>query len=177
MKNLLFVFIGAGLLCLLVSWGYDGHYAVAKLAKSHSTPEAQAGVKNLLGHKSMADVASYADEIRSDPAYRSTGEFHFLNIQLGLSYEQFEAYVRNDQKPNIYKALIGFTNELRDPTTSKSKKEFALDFIIHLVGDAHQPMHVSRAEDRGGNNTSVTFLNMGTNLHGLWDDGLLAKQK
>jgi len=176
MKKPLCLFVGLVLSFILVSWGYDGHYAVGAIANNHLSPNAQAAVKNLLGHKSMADVASYADELRSDPGYKSTGEFHFVNIPLGLNYEQFSAYVKSDSRENIYKGIIGFMHQLQDPKTNKSTKEFALEFLIHLVGDAHQPMHISRVEDKGGNSTSVTFLNGGTNLHSLWDSGLLFHQ-
>src|ERR1700744_2336083 len=159
MKNLLRFCVALLLGITLISWGYDGHYAVADIAQRHLTPEAQQAVKDLLGRKSMADVSSYADDIRQDPAYKSTGDFHFLNVPLGYTFEQFTAYIRNDPKQNIYTGISGFVHELEDPKSSKSKKEFALEFIIHLVGDAHQPMHVSRAQDKGGNTTSVTFLN------------------
>jgi len=175
-KNIAFALLTA-LCCILISWGYDGHYAVAKIAENHLTPNAQLAVKSLLGHKSMADVSSYADELRSDPAYKSTAALHFLNIPLGYNFDQFSAAVKNSRQENIYTGLVGCINELKDAKNSKSKKELALELLIHFAGDSHQPMHISRAEDKGGNSTSVTFLGSGTNLHGLWDSGLLDHQK
>jgi len=177
MKRYTLLAFGLILSFVLVSWGYEGHYAVAAIAENHLTPNAKAAVKNLLGRKTMADVSSFADDLRSDPAYASTKDLHYLNIPLGNSYEQFSVLVKNSRNENIYTGIAGCINELKDPNSSKSKKEFALELLIHFVGDAHQPMHVSRAEDKGGNATSVTFLGGGTNLHSLWDSGLLDHQK
>ena len=176
MKKRLTLFVGIILSLVLVSWGYDGHYAIAEIAQNHLSPSARLAVKNLLGHRTMADVASYADELRSEPAYKATGSLHYVNVPLGYSFDEFSAYIKNDKENNIYKGIAGCINQLKDPASSKSKKQFALEFLIHLVGDSHQHMHVSRPEDKGGNLTSVTFLNAGTNLHSLWDSGLLDHQ-
>ncbi len=177
MKRYFSIAAGIILSLVLVSWGYEGHYVVAEIAQRHLSPNAQTAVKNILGHKTMADVASYADELRSDPAYKATGALHFLNIPLGYTFEQFSAFVKNDRNQNIYSGLVGCINTLKDPAAGKSKKAFALEFLIHLAGDSHQPMHVSRAEDKGGNTISVTFLGTGTSLHSLWDSGLIDHQK
>ena len=176
MKNRLILLAGIIVSLTFVSWGYDGHYAIAEIAQNHLSPSALVALKNLLGHKKMADVASYADELRSDPAYKATGSLHYVNVPLGYTFDEFSAFVKNDNENNIYKGITGCINQLQDPAASKSKKQFALEFLIHLVGDSHQPMHVSRPEDKGGNLTSVTFLNAGTNLHSLWDSGLLEHQ-
>jgi hypothetical protein len=177
MKKLTSITFGLILCLVLISWGYEGHYAVADIAGRHLTPNAQAAVMNLLGHKTMADVSSYADDLRSDPAYASTKDLHFLNIPMGYTYEQFSDYIKNSRTQNVYTGIVGCINELKDPKSSKSKKVFSLELLIHFVGDCHQPMHVSRAEDKGGNATSVTFLGGGTNLHSLWDSGLIEHQK
>jgi len=177
MKKYASLVVGLALSLVLISWGYEGHYAVANIAQNHLTPNAQAAVKNLLGRKTMADVASYADDLRSDPAYAGTKDLHYLNIPLGFTFDEFVAYIKNSHTGNVYTGILSCINELKDPNTGKSKKEFALELLIHFVGDAHQPMHVSRIEDKGGNATGVTFMNGGTNLHSLWDSGLLEHQK
>jgi len=176
MKKPLFFFITLALSLTFISWGYDGHYAVGAIAANHLSPNAQVAVKNLLGHKSMADVASYADELRANPAFKETGPLHYLNIEPGLNFDQFTNFIKTDQKTNIYQGIGSAIRDLQDPKAGKSKKEFALEFLIHLVGDAHQPMHVSREEDKGGGTIGVKFLNDNTNLHGLWDFGLLDHQ-
>src|ERR1700761_2159066 len=156
-KNRLFVCMTV-LSLILISWGYDGHYAVAKIAENHLTPNAQLAIKNLLGHKSM-------------------GALHYVNIPLGYTFEQFSVAIKNGREGNLYTGMSACVNDLKNPAKGKSQKEFALELLIHFVADAHQPMHVSRAEDKGGNSVGVTFLNGGTNLHSLWDSGLLDHQK
>ena len=66
---------------------------------------------------------------------------------------------------------------LRDKNSSKADKKFAVVFLIHLLGDLHQPMHVGRAEDQGGNLVPINFFKETTNLHSLWDTKLIDFQK
>lgn len=167
----------AGLLTLvLISWGVVGHKTVAAIAENHLTANAKGAIQSLLGNESIADVASWADEVRNEPEYRETGPWHYVNLSIGMSYEQFASAVTAQGKNNIYGALLNCQNELKSKTTSREQKITALKFIVHFVGDAHQPMHVSRAEDKGGNTIQVQFDGKGTNLHSLWDSKLIDKQ-
>lgn len=109
----------------------------------------------------------------SDPAYKQTAPWHFINAPLGLSFEDFKAKVSGGDQANVYTAILAQEKILTDPASSHEQKVVALKFIVHFVGDIHQPMHVSKAEDKGGNTIQVNFLGRGTNLHGLWDTGLL----
>jgi hypothetical protein len=96
---------------------------------------------------------------------------------MGYSYDEFSAFVKNEKTGNIYNGIIGCINQLKDPNIGKAEKEFALKLLIQFVGDCHQPMHVSRAEDKGGGSINVMFLGGATSLHGLWDSGLILHQK
>lgn len=156
----------------LVSWGVTGHRAIGKIAEKHLSLKAQEAVKDLLGTQSMADVSTYADQVRSQEQYKYTAPWHYINMPSGLSEADFKAEVIKQEKDNVYRALIKCKNDLTDPAKSREEKIFALKFIIHMVGDLHQPMHVSRSEDQGGNKIKVTFLGKPGNLHGLWDSGL-----
>src|ERR1700747_3030888 len=80
---------------LLVSWGVTGHRTVGKIAENHLTPKALAGVHDLLGDVSLADVSTWADEVRGKPEYRQTGPWHYINLPLGLNYEEFKNKVEN----------------------------------------------------------------------------------
>jgi hypothetical protein len=175
-KSLLYIFT-VTLCFFLISWGYDGHHAIAKIAENHLSPNAASAVKNILGHESMADVSSYADEMRSEPAFKATGVFHYIDIPVGYNFEQFSSTVKAGANANIYGALISAIRDLKNPSKGRTQKSLALKFLIHLAGDSHQPMHVGRAEDRGGNNINVVFLGQSNNLHGLWDDGLLEHER
>lgn len=162
---------------VLISWGYEGHHAIAAIGENHLTPKAEQAVKSLLLGATMADVSTYADDIKNQPDYKTTSTFHYLDIPAGYNYEQFSAAIKNSSDQNIYSGLVACINDLRSPAKTSAQKTFALKMLIHLVGDCHQPMHVGRTEDRGGNKTMVRFLGIGTDLHGLWDDGLLTHQK
>jgi hypothetical protein len=161
---------------VLVSWGRTGHRTIGKLAANHLTPKAQAAVQELLGNESLADVSSWADEVRGQEAYKKTGSWHFLNLPLGLNYGEFQKMVMSMTEENVYSALIHVQKTLKDNSASKESKLEALKFLIHFVGDLHQPMHISRAEDKGGNTIQLNYEEKGTNLHSLWDTKLLEKQ-
>jgi hypothetical protein len=161
----------------LLSWGVLGHRTVAKIAGMHLTPNARAAVEYYLGNQTMSDVSTYPDEILREEQYRYTAPWHYINVTLGYDYGQFSAAVHNLQGDNVYTALQKCENDLRDHSKTKDEKAFALKFVIHLVGDLHQPMHVSRAEDKGGNTIKVTFNGQDANLHSLWDTRLIEHQE
>lgn len=169
-----FAFVTVAL--VLVSWGKTGHRTIGKLAANHLTPNAQAAVQDLLGNESLADVASWADEVRGQEEYKKTGSWHFLNLPLGLSYPEFQKAVTAMTDESVYSALMNTEKTLKDPHASKESKVVALKFVVHFVGDLHQPMHISRAEDKGGNTIQLNYEDKGTNLHSLWDTKLLEHQ-
>ncbi|WCT10218.1 S1/P1 nuclease [Mucilaginibacter jinjuensis] len=160
----------------LVSWGVTGHRAVAQIAENHLTPNARLAVKKLLGNESLADVSTYADELRSNPQYKYTAPWHFVNLPSGYTFDQFANAITNSPGDNGYKALLNFEHELGDPTKSRTQKALALKFIVHIVGDLHQPMHVSHAEDKGGNNIQIIHSGYNESLHSLWDEGIIDHQ-
>jgi hypothetical protein len=153
---------------LLISWGPKGHRAVATIAQKHLTSNTAYVVSAYLKGENMADVSTWADENRD----KTTAPWHFLNIPLGLSHEQFVQAVQQSDN-NVYTAILKVEATLKDKTLSPDQKNEALKYLIHLVGDAHQPMHVSRKEDKGGNTIQVRFDSKGTNLHSLWDSKLI----
>jgi hypothetical protein len=161
---------------LFLSFGFIGHKSVGKIAEDSLTPKAKAAVKDLLGNETLAGVSTWADEVRSQPEYKSTASWHFLNLPLGLSYEEFVQQVESMNNGNVYSALIKAEHDLMNPSISKEKKIEALKFVVHFVGDMHQPMHISRAEDKGGNTIQLNYNGKGTNLHSLWDSKLIETQ-
>jgi hypothetical protein len=173
-RKLLLVF---GIACsiALISWGYVGHQVVAEVAEQHTDIRVLPIIEKLLNGKKMGDVASWADEVRNQPDYKHTSPWHFLNVPIGLTYSQFIKEVHDQKQENIYTAILNQEKILSDKQATNDQKSEALKFLIHLVGDAHQPMHVSRAEDKGGNTIQVQFDGRGTNLHSLWDTRLIDK--
>lgn len=167
MKKLFnFCLIGASI--ALISWGFKGHRAVATIAQKHLTSNTAYVVSAYLKGESMAEVATWADENENN----MTAAWHFLNLPLGLTHEQFVKAV-GESDNNVYSAILKTEASLTDKSLTPDQKNEALKYLIHLVGDAHQPMHVSRKEDKGGNTIQVRFDDKGTNLHSLWDSKLI----
>jgi len=164
----LFIFCLLGTSIALISWGFKGHRAIASIAQKHLTSNTAYVVSAYLKGESMSSVATWADENRT----ATTAPWHFLNLPLGLTHEQFVKYV-SESDNNVYTAILKAEANLKDKSLSADQKNEALKYLIHLVGDAHQPMHISRKEDKGGNTIQVRFDNMGTNLHSLWDSKLI----
>lgn len=150
-------------------WGVSGHRVVATLAEERLTQEARREVNRLLGQP-MAAVAPWADEIRG--ARPTTAGWHFINLSvIDTGYQPARDCPKG--KGCIVKALDSLIAVLGDRKNSARNRAEALRFVIHLVGDLHQPLHVADRGDRGGNNVSLRVLNRTTNLHSFWDSGVL----
>lgn len=171
------------LLCLLActslahAWNGAGHRLVANLAEPHLSPAARAEVQRLLaleGASTMADVASWADDLRDrddDLARRST-RWHFVNMaEDGCAFDAARHCPEGDC---VVAAIRDQAAILADRGRTDAERLQALKFVIHFVGDAHQPMHAGYGHDRGGNRVQVHVHGKGSNLHALWDDDLLA---
>lgn len=155
------------------SWGKTGHRVVAEIAERNLDPVAKKGIKDLLGVDTLARIANYSDEIRSDRAYDYTSTWHYTSIPTGKTY--FDQ--KRNKEGDIIEALFRMDETLRDPKKSKEDKAFALKFMVHLMGDVHQPLHVGLAEDRGGNNVRVKWFKAESNLHTIWDESIIDFQQ
>lgn len=173
MNRSLFILLIPFLALSLISWGSKGHRQIAATAEKHLHPGVKKEIYNLLGETSIVKVSTWADQARNQAAYKYTTPWHYVNLPADLNYQAFRNSLKNDKKSNLYNGLLKSIQTLKDPQSSQAQKQTALKFVIHLVADAHQPMHVSRAADKGGSRIQVRFNNQGTNLHQLWDSGLL----
>jgi S1/P1 Nuclease len=159
------------------------HTTVAIIAENNLSPRAKTAVAQILNGRTLADVCNYPDEIQNDPEYSYTKRWHYINIPKNLDYNEFKNYVLQDATPNIYSNLLIDINYLKNPATIKidasrlrDGEEHMLTWIVHLVCDAHQPMHVGRAGDDGGDNVKVYFNGRTTNLYKVWESGLIERQ-
>jgi hypothetical protein len=168
MKKSIYIALVLGAAFCLISWGFKGHRAIATIAQKHLTSNTAYVVSAYLKGDAMADVATWADENKNP----KTAPWHYLNLPLGLGYEAFKKQVAQSDN-NIYTAILKTEASLKDKNLSVEEKNEALKYLIHLIGDAHQPMHVSRKEDKGGNTIQLRFDDKGTNLHSLWDSKLI----
>lgn len=148
---------------------------MGQIAENHLSPKAVQGVRGLLGPDSLAEVANWADEIRSDPSRKAADPWHYVNIPDGQTYDSME----KNQAGDILVALQRFEAVLRDPAAATPAKIEALKFLVHFVGDLHQPLHAGKRDDLGGNRVAVYWFRAteATNLHSVWDDLLIDSEK
>ena len=159
------------------AWGVLGHRIVGQIAESYLTPQARLAVSRILGNESIAISSNWADFIKSDPSYSYLGPWHYADIEDGMNFTQLQNYFQRDTATDAYTKLNFLINALKNKSLPKDQQLMYLRLVIHIVGDLHQPMHVGRKEDAGGNKVRLTWFNDPTNLHGVWDEKLVNFQQ
>jgi hypothetical protein len=153
------------------AWGPEGHEIVAAIAAANLTPAARAQVTALLGPPPMMVLESnWADEIRADRP--ETSAWHYVNVELGsLGYDARRDCPGGDC---VVAQIARDMAVLGDVHAARVARIEALRFLIHFIGDVHQPLHVADDHDKGGNSRFL-FLHGGrTNLHRIWDTDVVA---
>ena len=156
----------------LFAWGPEGHSLVAHIAETQLTAAAKARVAEILGpDETMVSVSSWADQVR--PARAETGPWHYVDIPIDKPHLDM---ARDCPKGDCVLAKIEeFRKTVKDAAAPAEKRREALMFLIHFVGDMHQPLHCSDNHDKGGNDVKIQFMDRKGNLHSLWDSGLLGR--
>ncbi|MEO5565216.1 MAG: S1/P1 nuclease [Luteimonas sp.] len=179
-----------------MAWSALGHRLVGALAERHLGPAAEAQVKLLLAGEpdpTLAGVADWADRLRDlDPErFKATSRWHYINTPPGESC----AYVPERDCPDgqcVIAAIDAQRKILADRSQSLAARRDALKFVVHFIGDVHQPMHANNRDDRGGNSYQISLRTdqqpeayarksyvdgvMGTNLHSIWDYYILGSE-
>jgi hypothetical protein len=157
-------------------WGATGHQIVGEIAWRHLDSKAQAEVARLLAgdDETLAYASTWADRVRSDHAYDWASPLHYINGPQGA--EDLDL-ARDCAEPRgcVVGAIERFRAVLADPDAPLAERREALKWVAHFVGDVHQPLHASYAEDRGGNRLLVTFFGEPVNLHYLWDNSIISR--
>lgn len=159
-------------------WGQTGHRISGEIAEQFLTEEAKTAIKALIGPESLAEASTYADEMRSAPDefwQKTANPYHYVTLKNDPHYHSSDCPPQGD----AVSALNSFTATLRNPDSSREDKQLALRFIVHIIGDLHQPLHVSSAarQDKGGNMIKVSFFRDDSNLHRVWDSALIDHQQ
>lgn len=154
------------------AWNAVGHRIIAEIAYQNLSNKARRQVDNILGKRGMVYTASWADEIKSDTIYPYSHVWHYQNLRAGMTHEDLDYLYTHPtaEGQHLYYALDSLTNYLK--TTDKTEPD-VLKFVVHLMGDFFQPMHVGHPEDKGGNKTQMRWFGKGANLHSVWDRYLL----
>jgi len=150
-------------------WGANGHRVVAQIAEENLSSVARELINKLLNGKSLVSVSTFADDIKSDPKYRKYNSWHYVNIDSDKNYGDLVPNENGD----IIKAIKKCILILKDKNQSINEKEFYLKLLVHFIGDIHQPLHVGRLEDRGGNDIKVKWFGKPSNLHRVWDSEII----
>jgi len=170
-------------ICLLLlhgpagAWGAQGHRLIAALAWAELTPQAREGIAVLLAGEpdpTLQGIATWADRLRGDDRDlgRRSARWHYVNIAAhGCEYEAASACRGGDC---VVEAIRAQAAILADRTRPLDARRQALKFVVHFVGDVHQPLHAGYRHDKGGNTVQISVDGDGSNLHRLWDSGLFA---
>jgi hypothetical protein len=155
------------------AWGKNGHRIIGAIAEHNLSGEARARVAQILGNETFDEASTWADDMRSDPDpfWRKTSTpWHFVTVA-GHDYDTAPS------EGDALTALENFQKILVRRDATMKDRQMALRFIIHLVGDLHQPLHVGKGTDKGGNEVQVTFFGRQTNLHSVWDTELVEQEQ
>ncbi|MDQ6705022.1 MAG: S1/P1 nuclease [Acidobacteriota bacterium] len=179
-------------------WRCDGHQIVALIAESHLNPRALAGVMDLLRSQpfdhstrkfwvdgpadAMADSSTWADDVKRE---EKNGPWHYIDIPRGVEHADLRAYCEpvgpsvdgKDRPGCILTAMRYEQGILRDEAAAPADRAKALRYLIHFMGDLHQPLHTTDNNDHGGNCVPLQFLDAPkrSNLHDVWDYQVLER--
>ena len=173
MKKLVLVLFSFLLMVESFGWGVTGHRATGLIAEQYLNTKARKRIKQILGQESLAMVSTWMDEIRSDSTYNYTIDWHWTTIPDGGKYEDVEG----NPDGKVLMMIEKFTKELKSgKLTAKQETEY-LKMLVHMVGDIHQPLHVGKPGDRGGNEVKVNWAGGDSNLHRVWDSDMIDDTK
>ena len=177
----------AALICSqALAWGDLGHEVTALIAYRHLSPTARAALDALLASDTdtltagdFASRATWADKYRN--AHRETAAWHFVDIEIDrpdlkdacFGFPTLQGGQSASQGPAqdcVVNKIDEFAAELKNPSTPAAERLLALKFLIHFMGDLHQPLHAADHHDRGGNCIGLSPpQGAQNNLHAYWD--------
>ena len=155
----------------LLAWGPTGHRVVAQIAYDNLNCRARHRVDRVLGKHGIIYWSTWADNIKSDTIYPESYDWHFQDLDSGLSDSAGLADLTHYPTVggNLFRAMDSLVNLLRhDPGNVD-----ALRFLIHIASDRFCPMHMGHLEDLGGNTIRFDWFKQPYNLHRLWDEGII----
>jgi hypothetical protein len=159
-----------------LAWGPEGHAIVAEIAEARLTDAARAQVAQLLtqeNHQHLDEVASWADDYRV--SHPETGGWHYVDIPLSTA-----AYDANRDCAGgncVVVQIQSFAATLGNKNAAPADRLVALKFVVHFVGDIHQPLHAEDDDDKGGNDVHITYFGKSTNLHSVWDGRIIEQAR
>ncbi|QAA81182.1 S1/P1 Nuclease [Aequorivita sp. H23M31] len=176
MYRILFLFVFVlfySVPALAEDWGVTGHRVVGEIAEKYLDRKASKAISVLLDGHSLAFVGPFGDDIKSNREFDSFKPWHYVNFPFG---ERYETYPKSEEG-DIINGIYACITILKDEKSSKDEKAFYLKLLVHFIGDLHQPLHIGKLDDKGGNDFQVRWFGNGTNLHKVWDSEMLDSYK
>ena len=177
MKTINSFFTFALLLVSISLSAYDGvgHRIVASIAYQNLTEKARNQADAILGKRGIIHESTWADEIRSDKKYDYSYPWHYQNLRDSLTTADLKTALENPKSDgeHLFYAIDLMKSRLKKDKTDAE----ALKFLVHFMADLHQPMHLGRKEDLGGNKVDWKWFGKTINLHSLWDGYMIENQK
>lgn len=165
------------LFATISTYAYDnvGHRIISEIAYRNISKKARKQTDKVLGLKGIVYEASWADEIRSDDKYKYSYQWHYQNLKDGMTTDELKKLIDNPKSEGEH---LFYAIDLMVERLKKDKNDAeALKFLIHFIGDLHQPMHLGRAEDLGGNRVKMNWFGRSTNIHSVWDGQITDSRK
>lgn len=165
------------------AWGLTGHRVVGALAERHLTEQTRTAVRDILSGYALQDVSTWMDDIKSerDPLYQSVYGWHFMDLPNPNQWAMPEYYPESGSWPrNLQQSLQYVIAVLQNRHEGgKFSQAVALRMLVHLVADAHQPLHVGNGIDQGGNRCYVKWFysKWSSSLHAVWDSKMVDSTK
>ena len=156
-----------------IAWGPIGHRTVGLIAEQYLTKKAKKSLKEILGNESLAMVTNWMDDVRSDSSYDHMEDWHWVTIPDGETYETSEKNPNGD----IISTLERVIGELKKGGLEAKTQNEYIKMLAHLIGDIHMPLHVGKGIDIGGNLKKVKYMWRSSNLHSVWDSGMIDGKK
>ena len=165
------------ILTSLSSYAFDnvGHRIISEVAYRNMTKKARKQTDKVLGVKGIVYESSWADEVRSDNKYKYSYQWHYQNLKDDMTEADIKMLVENPTAEGEH--LFYAINLMIDRLKKDRNDAEALKFLVHFVGDLHQPLHLGRFEDLGGNKVKMNWFGRSTNIHSVWDGQITESRK
>jgi hypothetical protein len=152
-----------------VAYGAKGHRIAGAVADLYLCADARTALQQIAPDYTLAEAGLWADRIRSLPAWDKARTWHYINVPDGMALSETPRLSSGD----VLSAINRFEAELADPSLPALKRRQAFLFLVHFIVDVHQPLHVGKQRDRGGNKVDVYVKDRLTTLHHYWDTTVL----
>ncbi|MEQ8470240.1 MAG: S1/P1 nuclease [Marinoscillum sp.] len=169
MKKWIAAVLLMGITLQALPWGKTGHRVIGLIAERHLTKKARKNLDKILINETLAEVSNHMDFIRSNDQYDHMSPWHYCTIPDGKTYQE----AGTPEEGDAIVAIERLIEELKSKKFTDGDEAFAIKLLVHLIGDIHQPLHVGNGEDKGGNDVKVEYFWSSSNLHRVWDSGMI----